>query len=889
MLQEKPLKALPVKTLNSLVEAVAVVLSIVVIAQFIPESVFNELPATGGDTGSHFWPVKVLRDYGIPNLVMRPWNPGNNGGEGLLVHYFPLPFVFMALLGYLIPVGTAFNVGSILPVVTLPLCVWWSVRLMSHRMLPAVLAAFFSSAVVLNEGYTMWGGNTLSTLSGQFAHMYALNFLVLAFGVLWQEIEKKKVPWKSGLLLSCVALSHGYIFFGVPPLLLLATLLVPKHNVKSRFITCALSALFSLGLSAWFIGPMILNGPWVTAHTFSWVFQNWPEEVVPKIFEPIFVIALVSLLLVLYRGVRKRDYITLRVLLFWFLASLVYLAFFFVFRWLKLVDVRALPQTQLFLAMSIGCLSSLALKGIPPKARALVAILIVGFLFYWQSIHVIKFPIWANWNYSGWQSKPKYQDLEKLSDALRGDLSRPRVAYEHHLKNNHVGTERVFEMLPYFANRSTTESLYLQSTVLAPMIFSLTSEISQASSCPFHQWPCMRRNVIGSKDRQELLGVKELILSSDIVLSEAKKAPFLRETFRAGAWSLFENLNPVSMVDVFREVPDSIKYDHWRDQFWYWFRDYRHGNKFLITSKREQDLPAKEDFTSNPQCHPETKVDFSGIRLRTDCPNVAHYLKYAYHPSFTSSGGEPIFLVSPGFLGIVPKSNEVKLTFGSSWSWTLFRWLSFVTFVFIVFTGLRSQQTYRRLVFKPVQRTVKSKKKKVVAEKALSRWPFYSVLFLAVCGYGYISYSTDTPLFWKWRSLNFSDFEIVSHQQGYGVLQKNANLKGEPIVLKGAIRYSGIGTHANSNTRIRIKSNKRFLLGSCGYPDNARGARIKCEIREGGRVLFSSMPMGDDNREVMFMVPVRKNQELELIVVSLKDNINAAHAVWVDMRMTDSR
>lgn len=892
---------LPLKPFLLFVEAIAVLLSVYVIAQFLPKSLFNELPATGGDTGSHFWPVKVLHDYGIPNLVLRPWNPGNNGGEGLLVHYFPLPFLFMALLGYLIPVGTAFNIGSMLPVVTLPVSIWWAVRLMTRSRLAAVLAAMFSSGVVLNEGYSMWGGNTLSTLAGQFAHMYALNFLVLAIGYLSREMDQKKIPWRSGLLFSCVALSHGYIYFGVPPLLLLLALLLPKRNFRYRVFVCVSSAFLSLCLSLWFIGPMVLNGPWVTAHSFSWVFQNWPEEVLPRILEPTVITVVLAGLVILYQGLRKREFLLFRVTLFWLASGLVYLGFFFVFRWLKLVDVRALPQTQLFIAMGAGCLSAIALQFISKRLQALLGLTFLAFLCYWQTIHVVKFPIWADWNYSGWQSKGKFKELEKLSDALRGDLSLPRVAYEHHVKNNQVGTERVFEMLPYFANRATTESLYLQSTVLAPMIYSLTSEISQAASCPFHQWPCMRLNILGSQGRQELLGIKELILSSEVSLNQAKNASFLQERFKYGPWTVYENKNSVPMAEVFNEPPITISFENWRNQFWQWFRDYKKGSRFLVTAKNERDLPASESFANGRICHPQTRVDFSGIELRTDCPGVAHYLKYAFHPSFTSSGGESLFLVSPGFLGVVPKTHEIKITFGSSWIWGVFRALSFLSLLGLTAFLLKGRKKYGLFLKKPfflgggmkvVESPKSSLKKKTTPQKTVhtSRLlPFYLFLGSLVMGYGYISYQTDSLLFWNWRNLNFSDFEIISHQQGYGVLHKNENLNGKPIVLKGAIRYSGLATHANSNTRIRIKSNKRFFAGICGYPDHAHTAKVRCEIRSQGRTFYSSPPLGDDNRESFFMVPVTRGQELELIVNTLKNNITAAHAVWVDLRLTDPR
>jgi hypothetical protein len=896
-LSEK-LRAFPYRSIKLFVQISSVLLSVFVIYQFIPKSLFNNLPATGGDTGSHFWPVKVLHDYGIPNWVARPWNPGNNGGEGLLVHYFPLPFLFMALLSYIVPVGLAFNIGTILPVVTLPLSVWLSMRLMSMRVSASILSAIFASAVVLNEGYSMWGGNTLSTLAGQFAHMYAQNFLLLGMGVLWRELNNKQLPWKSGLLFAAVALSHGYIYFGIPPLLFLVLIFHPKYTFRYRTFICFTSALISLLLSLWFIGPMVMNNAWVTPHSFSWAFQNWVEEVLPKIFEPLIFAFVVATIAIAYRKMSPRDFKLIRVTLFWFFSGLVYLGFFFLFRWLKLVDVRAIPQTQLFWAITSGCVTGLALQPLQKRFQLLISMLLVIAMYFWETGHVVKFPIWMEWNYSGWQSKSNYKELMLLSDGLRGDLSQPRVAYEHHLKNNFVGTERVFEMLPYFANRATTESLYLQSTPIAPMIYSLTSEISENASCPFSNWPCMRFGLLQSEGRQELMGVQQLILSSNIALSAAASAPFLKSKFTFGPWTVYENKKPIPMVETFSVKPELIPFDDWRVKFWDWFRVFQKGKPFLITAEKETQLPSESSWVANKECHPSTTVDFSGIYLKTDCPGVAHYLKYAYNPSFTSSNGEPIFLVSPGFLGIVPNTNELKLTYGSSRMWVLSRWASIIFACILGFLILGNKNFFSKLASSypfhnptqsPKTNDKNSKKRKVnpksqTTETKRGKKPFIFVAALFFILYLAISLHTDALLFWNWRKLNFRDFELIDYNQGYGVLHKNEDLDGRPIVLKGTIYYSGLATHANSEIRIRIKSSDPTFLGTCGYPDYANGANIVCEIRSQGRTLFTSAPLNGNNREQRFRVPIRPDQELSLVVRSLRPDITAAHAVWVDLK-----
>lgn len=878
-------------TLKWVVEVLSVVASVYVIAQFIPSSLTNSLPATGGDTGSHFWPVKVLREYGIPHGILRPWNPGNNGGEGLLVHYFPLPFILMSLMGFVLPLGMAFNLGTIIPVLSLPVSVWVAIRLMTGNVSLAVISAIGSAAVVLNEGYSMWGGNTLSTLSGQFAHMYALNFLILGMGILWNELDRRKIPWRSAIVFSAVALSHGYLYFGVPPMLGLIVLLHPRGTILSRLSSASFSGVISLLLSVWFVGPMIMNGPWVTPHSFSWTFQSWAEEVYPRIFEPLVFGALLSLLILSFRGIRKKNLKYFWQTLFWFFSGMIYLLCFFVFRWLKLVDVRAIPQTQMFWAMTIGCMIGMVLEALPRRLNIVCAGGCVALMAFWETIHVVKFPIWMEWNYSGWQSKTKYQELLLLSQDLKGNLSQPRVAYEHHLQNNQVGTERVFEMLPYFANRATTESLYLQSTVLAPMIFSLTSEISESSSCPFNQWPCLGFNLSGSQGRQELLGVKELILSSKMSLNAASEANYLQKKFTYGPWTVFENKTVVPMVETFSETPEVVSFSGWRERFWNWFRVYQKGARFLVAAESKNAIPSEGAWVPQKECHPTTEVDFSGVVLKTDCPGVAHFLKYAYHPSFTSSEGERIFLVSPGFIGVVPSKAEIRLDFGSSWQWIVFRWISIVAFIGLVILVVKPQflvtGSCQKWISNSVQKLDRREYKLLSAIQQPNRLFFKSLCVIFILLYGWISYRTEAIFFWNWRKLNFNEFELMDYHQGYGMLHKNENLDGNPIVLKGVIYYSGLTTHADSQIRIKIKADKKALSGICGYPDYVNGAEISCEIKSGDRLLFRSAPLNNANREARFTIPVFKGQEILFLVKTLKENIDAAHAVWVNLKAVD--
>jgi hypothetical protein len=161
---------------------------------------------------------------------------------------------------------------------------------------------------------------------------------------------------------------------------------------------------------------------------------------------------------------------------------------------------------------------------------------------------------------------------------------------------------------------------------------------------------------------------------------------------------------------------------------------------------------------------------------------------------------------------------------------------------------------------------------------------FYMTAAFFGLSYVYISSQTDSMWFWNWRKLNFKDFELVDSHQDYGTLHKNESLDGKPIVVKGDVYYSGLATHANSEIRIKLKQDSSFFAGKCAYPDSAFGANIQCEIKTPSKVLFTSQTLNNDNREQSFQIFLNGEKNLTLGVKTLKKDITAAHAVWVDLK-----
>ena len=553
---------------------------------------------------------------------------------------------------------------------------------------------------------------------------------------------------------------------------------------------------------------------------------------------------------------------------------------------MHLVDARAIPQVQLYAAAGAGILAGDALARLPPLPRTLAGIASVAFLCWYASSQVEKFPDWAGWNYSGWETKKNWPEFAKLATYLRGNLDDPRIAFEQSVEHNDVGTERVFEMLPYFANRATTESLYMQSTILSQAVFHLQAEISERPSCPFAGLPCNHFNVKATERHLRLLGVGQVIVSTPPVIAEAKASPFLKLEKGIGAWTVFGVDPKPPLVKVVDEAPKVIEFAGWRQNFWDWFADAPKGKDILLmTAEPGRHIPKFHRPNAKKPCHPVVHADFSGIALATDCPGRMHLLNFAYQPTFRADNGDEIFLLSPGMLGIVPSAARVKLTYGSSMAWLVSDLTSGLAALALL-ANRKRRFTWSKHVLARLSTNQSALGLQCMGFYQAHHRKFAGLALAAVLAfYGSVSYHVDSPYFWEWRQIHLPGIAVKEVTQGWGVLKKNQGLSGEVLTVGGQPLSNSLTTHAASQITVTLKSAAKKFSGLCAYPDYMHGARIQCEVRSGSSVLFSSPPLSDEKRFERFELGVKGNRNLTLIVRSLDQGINSAHAVWGNLRV----
>ncbi len=135
---------------------------------------------TGGDSASHLLYAWLYSDGLLFSGHITAWVPEVFGGFPFLSYYFPMPFIVIALLSKLIGIAPAFKWGVILASMLLPGAVFsGSLRWLKFSRIASLFAALGALAFLLHEQNSIWGGNLLSTLAGEFAYSYGLLFAVL--------------------------------------------------------------------------------------------------------------------------------------------------------------------------------------------------------------------------------------------------------------------------------------------------------------------------------------------------------------------------------------------------------------------------------------------------------------------------------------------------------------------------------------------------------------------------------------------------------------------------------------------------------------------------------------------------------------------------------------
>ncbi|MFH0862083.1 MAG: 6-pyruvoyl-tetrahydropterin synthase-related protein [Candidatus Altiarchaeota archaeon] len=694
------------------------------ISIFKPDLMLSETITTGGDTASHYYPAKFLRDELLPRGHIIGWLPGWYAGMPLFQYYFPLPFLMIAVMGYVIPLQISFKLVSVAGTFLLPVACFACMKLMRFKFPVPIYAALFSLPFLFMESHSMWGGNIPSTLAGEFSYSLSLSLTILFFGTLYRGLEDRRYILHNALLLAAVALTHVYTVLWV--VCSSAYMLVTNSlaGTKERITYMAKSYPLAFLLTGFWIIPLLVRLKYTTSYDIAWVIT---EDTMPPILWPFLIFSFVGA----YRCIAKREH---RMGFFCF-SIVTSLVFFRQASMLGVVDIRFLPFVYLALLILAAYGLSQATGGF--KAKLLLPLIVLILTVFWVTankavvtavddnagsqgiggaayihfsndpkkdsnlakpgVHINLYeiprelrtwkysgftPYWIQWNYEGFEKKPLWTQFKSTNEFMSGGYNDSRAQFEHNDQHNSAGTVRAYESIPLFSGRSILEGVYMQSIESSPFVFYMQSEFSEQQSCPFWAgYPCTSFNLEHGTRHLKMFNVRYLVVRSQKLKDAIRENPEWKLGFADDPYEVWElTTNPEHYVTVPNFEPVLYRTSDWKNISYQWFRNLSlYG--VPIVFKGDTDSQDRERFPQivenpavsslqslpmtplNRECNIRENIGAEEMEFDTDCVGAPHIISISYYPSWVPEGADRVYLVSPSFMLLYPTQTHVKLTY----------------------------------------------------------------------------------------------------------------------------------------------------------------------------------------------------------------------------------
>jgi hypothetical protein len=741
--------------------------------------IFWDTILSGGDSISWYQIAGYLKEALIPKARLYGWDMANFCGYPNFNFYFIPPFLLAVLISYL---GFPLTIGLKIVMVSgwyiLPISVYFGVRFMSCQFPAPIIGACATLLFLFNESYTMFGGNILSTLAGEFCYMFAFSLLPFFMGSMIKGFSNDKRIIINGLLLGLIGLSHLFVF--IPAI----SVLLYGFFTKKRTVYLIQVSAIGFGVMAFWILPLIA---WRNAYTVP-VYMIWQHFVSLKIG----VMTSVALLVVLVPtivfqimpvgkySVRHENSLMPHIkIVFGILCLLIILALLIFgllynigteiqilslskfFGWILLtgltvwlvciVFISPMGQTAcknfcektqeigVLLWMTGVCICMYCcahflkvpdIRFLPPILLILIILIFSFYLgqylssFTWgiqlMTILFILICIFAtivlkeknvqNWytdTFKGYEHTRGVDHFKQLIQYLKTEdaLNAPRIGYEKSSRYGPYGGDRIFESLYMFSGRQTLEGIHYSSSLASKFITFLQTEFSKEIKTPT-PYVLSQINPESLSIHMQLYNISQLIIISPAVKKIFEKAPQFIHKKDIGQFSIFRLNNKLpGYVSTLTCPPVLYTGNDWLNQFYdQWFKypektdvlfvpSYfvKHPDDRAVFQEKTSQITVLHEFVekkyqyeTNIQCH----LSHFKIQFRTSAVGVPHLIRVSYFPNWKVSGAHGVYPVSPHFMLVIPRSEEVTLIY-SRCLWEIIGWcLTGFTFFALLLTRI---------------------------------------------------------------------------------------------------------------------------------------------------------------------------------------------------------
>lgn len=612
---------------------------------------------TGGDLASHAFYAQVFTDL-VAQGRISGWLPEVFAGFPAFIHYFPLPFLLVAALAGPLGVAVALKWVAMVAAVLLPPATYGMGVLLGWPVAGRLLAAAAASGFLVNTGNSIWGGNFLSQLAGEFANNWGFLFLPLFLGSLGRVVltpglsPRARRNWglAAVLLALAMALSHGYVW--LTALAGSGLMAIARRRPLAACATVTAIHLTAALLAGFWLLPFLATGAWTIANDGAsqttlaalWPESLWPFAVAWLFFRP--VPGLSAPLAVALTGVVGA------------LAA----------PWIGLADIRFIPYGQWGVAVAGGAVLGGWLTRYS-RRPLWWSLALVALLLSWWPTFMSQAKGWSQWNLEGYQQKALAPEYRQLATFLARDLAAPRIAVEHHPYNDDLGSTRAVEALPLFGSGAVLEGLYMEAAITGPFIYQMQSEISRFPSSPLARFPAMGGDVQRAVGHMQEFYTDTLVLRSPEMQTRFEADSRFATVGRFGPYRVVKlsRLDSALVEPVTTPLRAVPRKDWQVTAFQRFILDHPYGERLVFrdgTAPLAMAQPAARCLQARVQV---TVMERERLVFTTDQPGCPHLVRMTYHDFWRlSSGGtaeEEILLVEPAFMVVHPVGPRVELRF----------------------------------------------------------------------------------------------------------------------------------------------------------------------------------------------------------------------------------
>ena len=647
-----------------------------------PDLILQSNTPTGGDMGAHVLIPAYLRDEMIPSGRILGWSNDWYAGFPMLYFYFPLPALTIVGLDLVLPYGVAFKLVTVAGLVALPFASYFLVRSMGVARPIALVGGIAGGTFIFMESFSIFGGNTLSTLAGEysFSWSFALGFVYLGM-IIRNTRRGRGFTVGAAVVLALTALSH-----------VITTMVIVLASLPLFFRrkgTTNLVGSWGLGfaLAGFWAVPLLARIDLTT--DMRWFPVRGLDPIFPRELWPMLVLAAGGLLW----AVSKRYPVGPTIALMLIPLVGYYVIQFIDFR--KLYNARLLPfwyyTVYLYAGIGVGAALTAAARRLRQgEAARWSAAAAAAVLFLVAAVAGIdKAPAWAAWNYSGYEGKQTYAldaagrpyqaadywaEYQGLMDAL-DRLPPGRVMWEANRDLNRYGTPMALMLTGYWTEgrHPSMEGLLFESALTTPFHFLNASEVSQRPSNPVSGLNYHRMNFDRAVEHLAMYNVAYYV-SFTGEATEAATAHGLSVVARPEPFTVFR-LPESSLVDVATSEPAVwAGTDSFTEASIRWYDGVDSLDRRLVAEGPEEwrRIETVADTERRPleQGGEVSNVVLESHRIAFDTTavGVPHLVKVSYFPNWRAEGAEGPFRAAPSLMIVVPTEERVEIVFADTWA-----------------------------------------------------------------------------------------------------------------------------------------------------------------------------------------------------------------------------